>query len=221
MPRRKKARDAERNGSGTRRATGSTGGAMFALVLAMMTLAQEPGLLPRKPPSSQSHVNEGPVAPPVTIPDEPAAPPVIVDDDKPAAASPAAPAQPPHAAPRSPVPRAPEPSAPADAARNRSAARPAVSGEWLQTRQDGWIWMPHADAYYHVPASGRGRPYAYAYDPERGWAWVEAPWIWGIGPWPRFGEAGATRFAWYQAGYWRTPWRWEYWPARDRSAPAR
>jgi hypothetical protein len=89
-----------------------------------------------------------------------------------------------------------------------------MTGEWFYTTQQGWLWMPHSSAYYHVPTSGRGRPYAYAYHQQRGWAWVEAPWIWGIGPWPYFGRYGATRFAWYTAGYWRTPSRWAYSPAR-------
>lgn len=191
---------------------------MIAALAALLLVAQ-PGLLPRKPPSTEPGASKGPLITPGQIPDGPAEPPVIVDDTPPAAdPSPSAPvpAQPPPAS-RVPAP-APATRAPATA---RPAAPPSETGQWVYTQQYGWLWMAHGDAYWYAPPTGRGQPYAYAYRPDRGWTWVEAPWVWGLGPWPRFGTYGPSRFAWYKAGYWRTPWRWQYSPGRYRDRPAR
>ena len=76
--------------------------------------------------------------------------------------------------------------------------------------------MAYADSYTYVPPSGTGEPLVYVYYPTYGWNWVVAPWVWGIGPWPRFGPRGPAAFAWYRHGWWRTPARWHY-----RVAPVR
>lgn len=200
---------------------------MTALVVALL-LASQPGLLPRKPPSAESGASKGPVITPGQIPDGPVAPPVILDDAQPAPPPPApAPRQPPPApaaggeaaAPASPAP-VPAPATPAPTTA-RPATRPSETGQWVYTQQYGWLWMAHGDAYWYAPPTGRGQPYAYVLRPDHGWTWVEAPWVWGLGPWPHFGASGPTRFGWYIAGYWRTPWRWKYWPGRDRGRPAR
>jgi hypothetical protein len=89
-------------------------------------------------------------------------------------------------------------------------AQGTPSGEWVQTEQYGWVWMPYADAYTRVPSDGYGEPYAYVYCPAYGWSWLAAPWVWGLGPWPTFGVFGAVHFGWYEHGWWRTPERWHW-----------
>jgi hypothetical protein len=94
---------------------------------------------------------------------------------------------------------------------------PAVPpGQWVFTRQYGWIWMPFDDAYTYLPPTNLGGPYEYVYGPTMGWGWVVAPWILGWGPWPHFGLHGPRHFAWYGHGWWRTPSRW-----RDAQATVR
>jgi hypothetical protein len=88
------------------------------------------------------------------------------------------------------------------------AGQDVPSGEWVWTQQYGWVWMPYADGYTYVPPDGAGEPSMYVYYPAYGWTWVVAPWIWGWGPWPRFGGFGPAHFAWYGHGWWRTPGRW-------------
>jgi hypothetical protein len=88
--------------------------------------------------------------------------------------------------------------------------QPALAGEWVNTQQYGWAWMPYADSYSYVPPNGEGTPYEYAYSPSYGWTWLAAPWVWGIGPWPSFSVGGPSRFGWYGHGWWRSPGRWHY-----------
>jgi hypothetical protein len=115
------------------------------------------------------------------------------------------------AAPAYAPPAPPAEPQPAPQAQPQQAAPP---GQWVYTAQYGWIWMPYADAYTSVPASGSGEPYAYVYYPAYAtWTWVAAPWIWGFGPWPVFGVWGPARFGWYGHGWWRSPARWNYAPA--------
>ncbi len=90
------------------------------------------------------------------------------------------------------------------------------AGQWVQTQQYGWVWMPYADQYTYAPPDGAGEPLEYLYYPSVGWSWVSAPWVWGVGPMPSFGRAEPRRFAWYEHGWWRTPQRWQY-----RAAPER
>jgi hypothetical protein len=122
------------------------------------------------------------------------------------------PASPPTAQPEETPPPAPSKVPPPP-----SEPRPSVpEGQWVYTAQYGWIWMPYADDYTYVPPYGYGAPYMYVYYPFYGWAWVDAPWVWGWGPWPYFGLYGSLRFAWYGHGWWRHPGRWHYWPGPHR-----
>lgn len=128
-----------------------------------------------------------------------------------------------------PSPYAPPPAPPYESPSPPQAESQAPSslpdGQWVYTQQYGWIWMAYADGYTHVPANGYGEPYAYVYYPTFGWTWLAAPWVWGFGPWPSFGVYGPARFGWYGHGWWRSPSRWHYAPARagvygTRPAPA-
>lgn len=58
--------------------------------------------------------------------------------------------------------------------------------------------MPHGDEYIYTPVNENGEPYEYIYYPSRGWMWVAAPWIWGVGPLPFFGRFGPWHFHWYR-----------------------
>jgi hypothetical protein len=84
-------------------------------------------------------------------------------------------------------------------------AAPAADGQWVDTSQDGWLWMPYGAQYVSEGSSGDEDPYAYVYEPSYGWTWVAAPWVWGWGPYPYFGTLGPGRFGWYRglvhAGY--------------------
>jgi len=84
------------------------------------------------------------------------------------------------------------------------APAPVVSGpgQWVYTGQYGWVWMPYGAAYTSLPA-GDAYPDLYVYWPSVGWRWVEAPWVWGIGPRPYFGSDGWARYGWYGHGYGR------------------
>jgi hypothetical protein len=176
---------------------------MTTLALVLL-LAAPPGLLPRKP-AAPPGATKGPVLTPDPIPDQPPVPPVIVDGDAPPELQSAEDERP---APRAQQAEDPDPEP--------SVARAGPTGQWVFTHQYGWLWMAHDDAYWYAPPSGRGHPHAYVYVPNKGWDWVDAPWVWGIGPRPSFGPSGPWRFGWYRAGYWRTPWRWRYWPGPFR-----
>jgi hypothetical protein len=113
---------------------------------------------------------------------------------------------------------APDEAAPGDVAQ----AAGVPEGQWVQTQQYGWVWMPYADAYTWTPVDGYGEPAMYVYRPAFGWCWLAAPWVWGIGPWPYFGVHGYVHFGWYGHGWWRTPHHWHYRPghfARTWGAP--
>ncbi len=199
---------------------------MTTLALVLL-LAAPPGLLPRKP-APPPGATRGPVVTPDPVPDRPLVPPVIIDgdegdappgresgpDEEPSPQWQDEEIAPPAPATADPVPgasrREPGPE------RGASDARAVPTGQWVFTRQYGWLWMAHDDAYWYAPPSGRGRPQAYVYLPRLGWDWIDAPWVWGLGPRPRFGPAGPWRFGWYRAGSWRTPWRWQYGPGPHR-----
>ena len=100
------------------------------------------------------------------------------------------------------------PASPVSPGQVQPLAARTVSGQWVFTRQYGWIWMPHGAAFTYAPPGGHGEPLAYIYYPRIGWTWVAAPWAWGFGPWPHFGALGPRHFAWYAHGWWRTPARW-------------
>jgi hypothetical protein len=75
-------------------------------------------------------------------------------------------------------------------------------GQWVDTEQYGWVWMPYGSGYTSLPSDG-GAPSMYVYYPSFGWTWVIAPWIWGWGPMPYFGVAGWTHFGWFGHGFGR------------------
>jgi uncharacterized membrane protein YgcG len=123
-------------------------------------------------------------------------------------------------------PPTPPPAQPPAPPTQASTASTLPAGQWVYTNQYGWIWMPYANQYTWVPEDGWGAPWLYVYYPVYGWCWIDAPWVWGIGPWPYFGFYGAVNFSWYGHGWWRQPYRWHYAPPRSavlgvRSAPSR
>ena len=87
-----------------------------------------------------------------------------------AAAQPQVQSQPPPAPPAEPKPT-PETLQPAE-----------QKGQWGNTTDSGWIWVPADTTTYDV----EGVPYVYIYTPAYGWTWYASPWGWGafvIGPW--------------------------------------
>ena len=80
---------------------------------------------------------------------------------------------------------------------------PSASGQWVRTEQYGWVWMPYGQQYTYEPSDESAYPYEYVYRPSYGWAWLEAPWVWGWGAAPYWGIYGPARFAWYHG--WRYP----------------
>jgi len=131
------------------------------------------------------------------------------DEPAPAAGAPQ-PAQP-QPGEMPPAPPAETPPAPQAQAPEQAAPAAVPPGQWVYTQQYGWIWMPYADSYTSVPGGDSGSPYAYVYYPAYScWTWVAAPWVWGWGPWPFFGVAGAVRFGWWGHGWWRYPSHWHY-----------
>ena len=114
-----------------------------------------------------------------------------------------------------PPPPAEQPSAPqqpqANAQPEGQVTAAVPPGQWVYTQQYGWVWMPYADGYTSVPASGYGEPSVYVYYPAYScWAWLAAPWVWGYGPWPYFGVAGPYGFAWFGWGWWGFPHAYPY-----------
>jgi hypothetical protein len=132
----------------------------------------QPQGVPPPPPAT-------PPPPSATVPQEQVAPPEY-------GAPP--PATDPYAAP--PLPNTVEVVPPA----------PPASGQWVYTAQYGWVWMPYGAAYTYAPAAG-AYPDMYVFVPARGWRWVVAPWVWGLGPRPYFGLYGWARFPWYGRGF--------------------
>jgi hypothetical protein len=84
----------------------------------------------------------------------------------------------------------------------------APAGQWVDTSQYGWLWIPYGQEYTYVPADPQVFPDQYAYYPVYGWRWVVAPWVYGYGPQPQWGVAGVRLYAWYAhpwfrvGGYW-------------------
>lgn len=140
--------------------------------------------------------------------------------DQPSATTAAPPSSEPAETPPAPPANPPQPPAQPQA----TAQQQTPAGQWVYTQQYGWVWMPYGDRYSYIPPDGVGEPYLYVYYPAYGWTWLGAPWVWGIGPWPYF-AIGPTFFAWYDYGYWRTPWRWRYtavpYPGRASPYPVR
>jgi hypothetical protein len=158
-------------------------------------------------------------APPPTGAQTPPAPQPKETPPPPASASP----PPPQAQPIEPArAAAPAPAVPAPA--------PLPPGQWVYTRQYGWLWMPYARVYTHVDADA-ALAYTYVYYPAFGWRWVVAPWVLGFGFAPYWGPLGPAPFAWYARPWFRIgvpyyPYRGPGWrppPAARgfRSAPRR
>jgi hypothetical protein len=99
------------------------------------------------------------------------------------------------------LPAPPEPqNAPPEAATGSApidepAATPQPEGQWVFTTQYGWVFMPYAQDYTYVPASGY--PLMYVFYPHYGWRWLNAPWVYGVGPHPYWGPRGYGYFAWH------------------------
>ena len=121
------------------------------------------------------------------------------------------------AAPAIPAPAAPPPAATVVVAPPGVAVAPPVavvaapvtpSGQWVYTRQYGWLYMPYAQNYTYVPPAGP--PSMFVYYPARGWRWVRAPWVVGVGPVPYWGPHGYVSFAWYARPWFARPARWHH-----------
>jgi len=91
-----------------------------------------------------------------------------------------------------------------------------AAGQWVDTSEYGWIWMPYGDQYTHEGVASDASPYAYAYYPSYGWMWLAAPWVWGWGTQPYFGSLGPAGFGWYR-GHFRTGYGWGSYPGGGRS----
>jgi hypothetical protein len=116
---------------------------------------------------------------------------VAAADEAPVEAKPTAPAP----ANQPELPAEPPPPPP-DA--NAQPQQAPTTGQWVFTSQYGWVWMPYGDEYVYTPADEAAQPFVYVYAPARGWAWLAAPWIWGVGPVPHFGALGPWHFHWYR-----------------------
>jgi len=77
-------------------------------------------------------------------------------------------------------------------------APPSASGQWIQTQQYGWVWMPYGDQYVYTPEGGGAYPYGYVYAPAYGWTWLAAPWVWGFGPRIHFSVGRPYYYGWYR-----------------------
>jgi hypothetical protein len=133
------------------------------------------------------------VSPPVTAPPAPVQPPEPAASTLPPPPASTLPPPPVH------VSAPPLPMAPPQAERVNVAP---IDGQWVYTSQYGWLWMPFAPQFVHVPPGG-APPQMFVYYPAFGWQWVVAPWVWGLGPQPFFGVHGVARFPWWGRGFGR------------------
>jgi len=130
-------------------------------------------------------------APSAAQPLQPPAPPPKETPPPPATQAP----PPPHAQPI-------EPPAAATAPRPPAPTAPPPAGQWVYTRQYGWLWMPYEQAYtYVVPDAATA--YMFVYYPAFGWRWVVAPWVLGFGVAPYWGALGPVHFVWYARPWFR------------------
>ncbi|HVZ36764.1 MAG TPA: hypothetical protein VG963_30270 [Polyangiaceae bacterium] len=86
-------------------------------------------------------------------------------------------------------------------------AQPALPGQWVNTAQYGWIWVPAGT----TTATIDGVPVAYLYMPAHGWTWYASPWGWGpfvYGPWVSRPSPFGFR-AWIHGPF---GWGWYYGP---------
>jgi hypothetical protein len=97
------------------------------------------------------------------------------------------------------IPKTPRrPTANGSVSLPKTSKRPAVDGQWVYTVQYGWLWMPYGIQYVFEPSKAGAPPKAYVYYLGFGWRWIAAPWIWGWGPVPNYGDEGPWHFAWYR-----------------------
>ena len=138
------------------------------------------------PPAYSSQFAETPDAPeaPADVPELPAAPP------------------PPQAQLQAPTDAATAYAAPPA---QEVAQAPGGTGQWVNTAQYGWVYMPYAPSYSYAPQPGVA--YTYVYSSGAGWRWVTSPWVWGGGARPYFTN-GAQYHSWYRPTYWGSGYRW-------------
>jgi hypothetical protein len=117
---------------------------------------------------------------------------------EPSATQPSAPPQEPPPPPATTVPPPPhtQPIEPPPLARSASPAAAAPSGQWVYTKQYGWVWMAYDDSYTQVVPDA-ALAYQFVYYPSFGWRWVVAPWVLGFGAAPFWGRLGPSHFHWY------------------------
>jgi hypothetical protein len=124
------------------------------------------------------------------------------------AAEPNVPPPPPAPPPEAPPPpslQGSQPAGPSGLSPQRGAG---PLGQWVNTNQYGWLWMPYGQRYTYIPGDAQTFPDQYVYYPIYGWRWVVAPWVYGYGPSPYWGASGLSYFAWYAhpwfrvGGYW-------------------
>ncbi len=115
----------------------------------------------------------------------------------------AAPGQAPPAPPQQPPPPPSQSQGKVQAATQQTPVpvQTAGAGQWVDTGEYGWIWMPYGEQYTYEGTAGDASPYSYAYYPAYGWMWLAAPWVWGWGAYPYFGPLGAGGFGWYRGLY--------------------
>jgi hypothetical protein len=128
---------------------------------------------------------------------------VVVTLTAPALAQQTAPPPAPSRMPPAPPRQLPPPPAASPAVAAAPAPiRTASSGQWMYTRQYGWVWAPYDQRYTYV-AGNASVAQTYVYYPAFGWRWVASPWVLGLGPAPLWGRLGPGRFAWYAHPWFR------------------
>lgn len=84
---------------------------------------------------------------------------------------------------------------------------PPPQGQWVNTAQYGWIWVPAGTTSVAIGDV----PSVYMYTPTYGWTWYASPWGWGpfaYGAW--VSQPGAFGFrVWHRGAY---GWGWHMGP---------
>lgn len=97
-----------------------------------------------------------------------------------------------------------------------------VEGQWLDTAEYGWVWVPAGTVTYAVG----DMPCAYLYTRSYGWTWYASPWGWGrftVGAW----VARRSPYGYRAWAHGRSGWGWHRLPPahfrfeRGRGYPAR
>jgi hypothetical protein len=171
---------------------------MFSAALGVGCAEQRPPQPPPGPPQPELQIGDE-----TQGEDDPAPPPAAAAPSQ-APAMPTAPPPPPaEASQMAPPPQAAAPPAPPPPmAQPPAEAPPPEGGQWIYTSQYGWLWMPYSRDYTYVSGDG-GAAYEYAYYPNGGWRWVNAPWVLGWGPSPYWGRLGPRHYVWYSRPWFR------------------